>query len=71
MPVLFEKPGRRTGQLLGKSPWLQSVHAEGNERLIGRIVDVRIRDALPNSLSGEIVTGEFAGLASRPEQAVA
>jgi len=72
MPVLFEKPGRRPGQLLGKSPWLQSVHAEGNARLVNRIVDVRIREALPNSLAGEIVTGEFAGLAARPAaQAVA
>ncbi len=59
MPVLFEKPGRRPGQMLGKSPWLQSVHADGAPRLINRIVDVRITGALPNSLSGEIVTGEF------------
>ncbi|MGE0151897.1 MAG: tRNA (N6-isopentenyl adenosine(37)-C2)-methylthiotransferase MiaB [Reyranellaceae bacterium] len=66
MPVLFDKRGRRPGQLLGKSPWLQSVHAEGGERLVNRIVDVRILQALPNSLSGEIVAGGFA-----PEQAVA
>jgi tRNA-2-methylthio-N6-dimethylallyladenosine synthase len=59
MPVLFEKPGRRPGQMLGKSPWLQSVHADGSLRLRNRIVDVRITGALPNSLSGEIVTGEF------------
>ncbi len=60
LPVLFDKPGRRPGQLLGKSPWLQSVHAEGPARLLNRIVDVRITAALPNSLAGEIVTGEFA-----------
>jgi tRNA-2-methylthio-N6-dimethylallyladenosine synthase len=59
LPVLFEKAGRRPGQLLGKSPWLQSVHAEGNPRLLNRIVDVAITGALPNSLAGEIVTGEF------------
>ena len=58
MPVLFEKSGRRPGQLLGKSPWLQSVHAEGAPRLIGRIVEVRIVDAMANSLAGEIVTSE-------------
>jgi tRNA-2-methylthio-N6-dimethylallyladenosine synthase len=59
MPVLFEKPGRRPGQMLGKSPWLQSVHADGAPRLVNRIVDVRITGALPNSLSGEIVTDEL------------
>ena len=28
LPVLFEKPGRRPGQLVGRSPYLQAVHAE-------------------------------------------
>jgi tRNA-2-methylthio-N6-dimethylallyladenosine synthase len=59
MPVLFDRQGRRPGQLLGKSPWLQSVHAVGNARLVNRIVGVRITGALPNSLAGEIVTGDF------------
>ena len=27
LPVLFEKPGRHPGQLVGRSPYLQSVHA--------------------------------------------
>ena len=26
--VLLERPGRKPGQLIGKSPWLQSVHLE-------------------------------------------
>lgn len=59
MPVLFDRIGRRSGQLLGKSPWMQSVHAEANERLLGRIVEVRIVDARPNSLAGIVVTGEY------------
>jgi tRNA-2-methylthio-N6-dimethylallyladenosine synthase len=54
VPVLFSEPGRRPGQIIGKSPWLQSVYAEGPERLIGRIVDVRLTSANPNSLAGEI-----------------
>ena len=29
MPVLFEKPGRETGQLVGRTPYLQPVHVEG------------------------------------------
>jgi tRNA-2-methylthio-N6-dimethylallyladenosine synthase len=54
VPVLFSEPGRRPGQIIGKSPWLQSVYAEGPARLIGRIVDVRLASANPNSLAGEI-----------------
>lgn len=59
VPVLFAEPGRKPGQLIGKTPWLQSVHAEGNARLIGRIVDVRIVEGHANSLAGEIVTGTY------------
>ncbi|HYC63895.1 MAG TPA: tRNA (N6-isopentenyl adenosine(37)-C2)-methylthiotransferase MiaB [Reyranellaceae bacterium] len=54
VPVLFAEPGRRPGQIIGKTPWLQSVHADGPPRLIGRIVDVRLTAAHPNSLAGEI-----------------
>ena len=54
VPVLFAEPGRRPGQVLGKSPWLQSVYAEGSAALIGKIVDVRIVAAHALSLEGEI-----------------
>jgi tRNA-2-methylthio-N6-dimethylallyladenosine synthase len=50
-PVLLERPGRRPGQLIGKSPWLQSVHLE-TQAAIGEIVDVEILSAGPNSLAG-------------------
>ncbi|HKU94780.1 MAG TPA: MiaB/RimO family radical SAM methylthiotransferase, partial [Vineibacter sp.] len=60
VPVLFQEPGRKTGQVLGKSPWLQSVHAESNPRLIGHIVDVRIVAAHAVSLSGDVVTHDIA-----------
>jgi len=52
MPVLFEKPGRRAGQAVGRSPWLQPVHVDGAANLIGQIRDVRIDAVLPNSLKG-------------------
>jgi hypothetical protein len=39
VPVLFAELGRKSGQLIGKTPWLQSVYAEGNPRLIGHIVE--------------------------------
>jgi tRNA-2-methylthio-N6-dimethylallyladenosine synthase len=57
VPVLFAEPGRKPGQLVGKTPWLQSVYAEGNPRLIGRIVEVRLTAGHANSLAGEIVAG--------------
>jgi tRNA-2-methylthio-N6-dimethylallyladenosine synthase len=55
--VLFQERGRRDGQLIGKSPWLQSVYAPAPERLIGRLVEVRIAGGHANSLAGEVVTG--------------
>jgi tRNA-2-methylthio-N6-dimethylallyladenosine synthase len=55
LPVLFEKPGRHAGQLIGRSPYLQGVHALANPRLIGTIHQVRITDATLQSLGGELV----------------
>lgn len=54
LPVLFEKPGRHAGQLVGRSPYLQSVHAPAAESRIGEIVPVLIRGASTNSLSGSV-----------------
>jgi tRNA-2-methylthio-N6-dimethylallyladenosine synthase len=56
VPVLFAETGRKPGQIVGKTPWLQSVYAEGNARLIGHIVDVRLIEGHANSLAGEIMT---------------
>ena len=54
VPVLFEKPGRHAGQLVGRSPYLQLVHAEADAAWLGRIVPVEISCAAANSLSGVI-----------------
>jgi tRNA-2-methylthio-N6-dimethylallyladenosine synthase len=62
VPVLFAEPGRRPGQVLGKSPWLQSVFVEGETSLIGRIADVRVTAAHSVSLAGDIV-GSFEAAA--------
>jgi tRNA-2-methylthio-N6-dimethylallyladenosine synthase len=53
-PVLFERAGRHAGQLVGRSPYLQPVHAEASATLLGRILPVEIRAAGPNSLSGVV-----------------
>jgi tRNA-2-methylthio-N6-dimethylallyladenosine synthase len=55
LPVLFEKPGRREGQIVGRSPYLQPVHAEGDAALIGTVADVRIAARTANSLKGALV----------------
>jgi tRNA-2-methylthio-N6-dimethylallyladenosine synthase len=49
--VLLERKGRKPGQMLGKSPWLQSVHVETDAQ-IGDMINVDILSAGPNSLGG-------------------
>jgi len=49
--VLLERPGKRPGQLVGKSPWLQSVHLQ-TAAAIGDIIQVELLSAGPNSLAG-------------------
>ena len=52
--VLFEKPGRHPGQIGGKSPYLQAVHVDGPETLIGRVASVEIVECSSNSLYGRL-----------------
>ena len=51
--VLLERPGKFAGQLIGKSPWLQSVHVLAPDLSIGDVVTVQITDSGPLSLKGE------------------
>ncbi len=50
--VLFEKPGRMAGQMVGKSEYLHAVHVQGPSDLSGRIAPVEIVESGPNSLAG-------------------
>ena len=52
--VLVERRGKKPGQWLGKSPWLQSVFFEG-EAAIGDLVEVELAEAGPNSLHGRLL----------------
>jgi tRNA-2-methylthio-N6-dimethylallyladenosine synthase len=54
LDVLLEKPGRLSGQLVGRSPYLQPVHVIAPTSLIGQIAAVRISDVGANSLSGAL-----------------
>jgi tRNA-2-methylthio-N6-dimethylallyladenosine synthase len=48
--ALLERPGKYPGQLIGKSPWLQSIVVDGGA--IGDLLEVDIAAAGPNSLTG-------------------
>ena len=52
LPVLFEKPGREAGQLMGRTPYLQPVHVSADESLIGQVREVTITRRTANSLHG-------------------
>jgi tRNA-2-methylthio-N6-dimethylallyladenosine synthase len=57
IPVLFEKEGRQEGQIIGKSPYMQSVHISNpSGDLMGKIVNVKITNGLASSLSGELIS---------------
>ena len=54
LPVLLEKAGREQGQLMGRSPYLQPVHVNGQKAQIGTVLEVKIDSVGTNSLSGHI-----------------
>jgi len=53
--VLFEKPARDNGQLMGRTPYLQPVHVHADAALIGQVGQVRIQRRTANSLHGVVV----------------
>jgi tRNA-2-methylthio-N6-dimethylallyladenosine synthase len=53
--VLFEKPGRKPGQIVGRSPYLQPVQVMAPTGMIGEIAAVTITEVGSNSLFGTLV----------------
>jgi tRNA-2-methylthio-N6-dimethylallyladenosine synthase len=53
--ILFERPGRHAGQIVGRSPWLQPIHVPGTPELIGTLGRVHIESSSANSLFGTLV----------------
>jgi tRNA-2-methylthio-N6-dimethylallyladenosine synthase len=51
--ILTEREGRHAGQVIGRSPWLQSVHVQCRAQP-GDLLDVTLVAAGPNSMSGAI-----------------
>lgn len=54
VPVLFERKGREPGEFVGRTPYLQLVHAAGEGDLIGRTANVVVSETRRSSLSGVI-----------------
>jgi tRNA-2-methylthio-N6-dimethylallyladenosine synthase len=50
--VLYEKPGRMPGQMVGKSEYLHAVHVDDSVGQAGDLVRVRISASSANSLAG-------------------
>ncbi len=61
LPVLFEKPGRHPGQLAGRSPWLQPIHAAAPGALLGRVAELEVAGLSSNSLAGILVSPPGGG----------
>lgn len=55
VPVLFETKGRHNGQLVGRTPYMQNLHAEVSKDYLNKIVDIKVESATMNSLSGTVV----------------
>ncbi len=56
MPILFDKKGKEKSQIMGKSPWLQSVILEDfDEKYFGQTINVKIIKARPNSLIAKTI----------------
>jgi len=51
--ILIEREGKHERQMIGRSPWLQSVHVN-SETAVGEIVDVSLVTAGPNSMAGAV-----------------
>jgi tRNA-2-methylthio-N6-dimethylallyladenosine synthase len=53
LSVLIEKKGRNPGQMIGRSPYLQSVHADVPETKVGEVLPLHITRTMTNSLTGQ------------------
>ena len=57
MQVVLDRQGKKQNQMIGRSPYMQSVHIENSAHLAGQMVDVKIIEGQRSSLKGELVAG--------------
>ena len=50
IPVLLDRPGRKFGQLAGRSPYMQAVHVVAPKSCLGERVYLKVEKAFTNSL---------------------
>lgn len=55
LDVLFERNGKHEGQLIGKTPYLQSIYVTANQRVKGQILETKITQAKQNGLAGDLI----------------
>ncbi len=63
MKVLFTRDGKFEGQLIGKSPYLQSVYVNAPNEFCGKMMDVRITAGYMNSLTGDVIEQSYGRVA--------
>ncbi|MCF8479253.1 MAG: tRNA (N6-isopentenyl adenosine(37)-C2)-methylthiotransferase MiaB [Rhodospirillum sp.] len=57
MDVLFDRPGRHPGQVVGRSPWMQPIHVTAPDMVLGSMARVQVVKTSPNSLAGTVIPG--------------
>jgi tRNA-2-methylthio-N6-dimethylallyladenosine synthase len=60
LPVLLERPGRRPGEQVGRTPYLQMVHVEATGSVPGETVDALITKSHTHSLAAASVASAVA-----------
>ncbi len=64
LPVLLDRKGRHSGQMVGRSPYMQPVHVSAPEHMFGTIAGLVIETASANSLSAILADSERKGAAA-------
>ena len=66
--VLFERPGRHAGQLVGRSPYNQAVHVDAPGHTVGDMATVFIETCKSHSLGGRLLEGDRPEPGARDEE---
>ncbi|MEE2746060.1 MAG: tRNA (N6-isopentenyl adenosine(37)-C2)-methylthiotransferase MiaB [Pseudomonadota bacterium] len=69
MSVLLDRPGRKPGQLAGRSPFMQAVHVIAPDSEVGKVVRLKVDDAFVHSLTGT-VTKQDKNVHLKPKEIV-
>ena len=65
LSVLFEKRGRHAGQVAGRTPFMQWLHVDGDDTVIGTVAEATVIEASPNGLAGVLPGSSAAPVMAR------